>query len=283
MVAMAEGKSGSTVASLVRWRSWVQAAFLLVWLSPWLRLHTVCSPVFHCHSCPLATFACPIGVLANFSAYHAVSFVAIGTLVIYASVFGSLVCGWVCPFGFLQDLVGRIPTPKFELPAWMGHLRYVVLVVLVLAIPFLFGLEHPLFFCRLCPAGALEAALPYTASLAIAGEEVTWPSAAKLTILILVLTAMLFKRRPWCTLFCPLGAIYGLFNRVSVFFLEFHPERCHDCKLCDGLCPCRGASERRASPQRCVRCLDCIKCSAITVESVFGRQNAAGGEGGTDE
>ena len=54
---------------LARWRSWVQAAFLLAWLDPFLlRMHGICSPVFHCYSCPLATFACPIGILAQYSA-----------------------------------------------------------------------------------------------------------------------------------------------------------------------------------------------------------------------
>lgn len=270
---MAEDKSGSARSRLARWRAWVQAAFLLAWLGPMLRLHTICSPVFHCHSCPLALFACPIGVLANFSALHVFPFVAIGTLVVFGTVFGSFVCGWACPFGFLQDLIGKIPTPKFELPAWTGHLRYVILLVFVLAVPLLFGQEHPLFFCRLCPAGALEAAVPNMVRLAIVGEELVWPSTAKTAILVLILVGMFFKWRPWCTLFCPLGAIYGLFNRASILLLRFHPQRCNDCDLCRKLCRYRGRSERRAGDLRCVRCLECVRCDAITTGSVFGSPN----------
>jgi ferredoxin-type protein NapH len=248
----------------------------LAWLDPLLvRVHTVCSPVFHCYSCPLATFACPIGVLANFSAIHLIPFVAVGTLAIVGAAVGSFVCGWACPFGFLQDLAARIPTPKVHLPSWMGYFRYVVLVVFVLAIPFLFGDAHPLFFCRLCPAGALEAALPYTASLAAAGKEIVWPTATKLTILGLLAAAALFTWRPWCTLFCPLGAIYGLANHVSLFYLRFHPDRCRDCELCRDMCDHRGPSQRRASQMRCIRCLDCTKCSAVTVSSVIGRVEAS--------
>jgi len=262
----------------------VQAAFLLVWLNPalllgrTLRLHTVCSPVFHCYSCPLATFACPIGVVAHFSALHVFPFLAIGTLAVFGAVFGGFVCGWACPFGFFQDLIGRIPTPKFKLPAWTGFLRYVVLLVFVLAIPFVYGEDHALFFCRLCPAGALEAALPHTASLAIAGEEIVWPTAVKTTIFLLVLVAMFFKWRPWCTLFCPLGAIYGLCNHVSVLFVRFHPEHCKDCDLCRGLCHYGGSSENRASTHRCVRCLECVCCRAITVGTVLGRPKEQGQE-----
>jgi polyferredoxin len=271
MVAMTKGESASWTARLARWRLWVQAAFLLAWLDPlMLRLHTVCSPVFHCYSCPLATFACPIGVLANFSAIHLFPFVALGTLLAVGAVLGSFVCGWACPFGFLQDLVGRIPTRKYELPAWMGYFRYMTLVALVLAVPYWFGEDHSLFFCRLCPAGALEAALPNTARLALRSDTVVWPSPAKMIIFAVILVAMLFTWRPWCTLFCPLGAIYSLCNRVSFFFLRFHPDRCSDCDLCRGLCRYHGRAQRRSSEMQCIRCLDCTRCDAITLASVLG-------------
>jgi ferredoxin-type protein NapH len=227
--------------------------------------------VFHCYSCPLATFACPIGVLANFSAIHMFPFIVVGTLVAVGSLFGSFVCGWACPFGFLQDLIARIPTPKFALPAWTGCFRYVVLAVFVLLIPYLWGEAHPLFFCRLCPAGALEAALPNTIHLAIAGQPVVWPTAAKSIILVLVLAAMLFTWRPWCMLFCPLGAIYTLLNRVSAVFLRFHRDRCVECDRCRSLCHDATPAEHRIDGLRCVRCLECTKCRAVTVENILTR------------
>jgi ferredoxin-type protein NapH len=271
MVAMTKGKSASWTARLARWRLWVQAAFLLAWLDPLMvRLHTVCSPVFHCYSCPLATFACPIGVLANFSAIHVFPFVALGTLLAVGALLGSLVCGWVCPFGFVQDLVGRIPTRKYALPGWMGYFRYVTLAALVLAVPYWLGEDHPLFFCRLCPAGALEGALPNMARLAISGQSVVWPSVAKMTILVVIVAAMLFTWRPWCTLFCPLGAIYSLCNRLSFVFLRFHPERCNDCDLCRKLCRYHGRAQQRSSDMQCIRCLDCTRCDAMTLTTVVG-------------
>ena len=270
MAPMTKGNSIPLSARVARWRAWVQAGFLLIWLDPLaLRLHRVCSPVLHCYSCPLALFACPIGVLANFSALHLVPFIALGTLAAVGALFGSFVCGWACPFGFLQDLVGRVPVRKFQLPRWTGYTRYAVLVFLVLLIPYLFGEEHPLFFCRLCPAGALEAALPHAVGTAIAGTGIAWPSAAKMTVLGAVLVAMVFTWRPWCTLFCPLGAIYGLCNRVSLLFLRFHPEDCNDCDLCRRLCRYHGRSERRSGDSSCIRCLDCTRCSALTVSHVF--------------
>lgn len=270
MAPMAKGNSIPFTARLARLRVWVQSASLMLWLDPLgLRMHTICSPVFHCYSCPLATFACPIGVLANFSALHLIPFVTLGLLAIFGALLGSFICGWTCPFGFLQDLMGKIPTPKFELPTWMGYTRYVVLVGLVLLVPYFFGEDHPLFFCRLCPAGALEAAFPNTASLAIAGADIVWPSAIKVIIFLLILLATFFTWRPWCRLFCPLGAIYGILNKVSFVFLKFHPDQCNDCDLCRDLCRYHGPSERRGSDMRCIRCMECTKCSSVTVSSVF--------------
>lgn len=267
---MAKRNSGAARSRSAGWRLWVQSAFLLAWLDPLkFRMHTACSPVFHCYSCPWATFACPIGVLANFSALHLIPWIAIGTLLLAGGLFGSMICGWVCPFGLLQDLLGRIPTPKFALPSWLGYCRYVVLGGLVLAVPYFYGEAHALFFCRLCPAGALEGAVPNTLSSMSAGK-VDWPSTTKIVILGVFLASALFTWRPWCTLFCPLGAIYSLMGRVSFFFVRYQPDACTDCNLCQKLCHHRGNSERRAPPGRCVRCTDCHCCQALSIGTVLG-------------
>jgi len=300
MVSVAKGKSLFHRAKLARWRFWAQLGFLLAWLDPLLvRMHSVCGPVFHCYSCPLATFACPIGVLAQFSALHVLPLIAIGTLVAVGAVVGSFVCGWACPFGFLQDLLARIPTPKFSLPAWTGVFRYVVLIALVLAIPYWYGEEHELFFCRVCPAGTLEGAIPNTVQLVLsrqanvhpdptqqepaasdpagqdatqqdaAGQAVPWPSRTRIVILVAVLAAALVAWRPWCTLLCPLGAIYAVCNRFSMVFMRFHSDRCRDCKVCRSLCRGGDRPNRRVDGLRCVRCMECQQCQAVSIGTVF--------------
>jgi polyferredoxin len=270
---MAKKQLRSWTAKLAAWRLWFQAAFLLAWLDPLLlRLHGFCSPVFHCHSCPLATFACPIGVLANFSAIHVFPFVAVGVLLIAGVVLGGFVCGWVCPFGFLQDLVGRIPTRKFVLPGGLRHVRFLVLFGLVLAVPYWWGEAHPLFFCRLCPAGALEAALPNTVRTAVAGQDIAWPTVAKSAILVAVVLAMLFTWRPWCTVLCPLGAIFSLCNLFSFVFIRVQPESCTDCDMCRSLCRYGGGPREMGGDMQCIRCLDCTKCKSVVLASVLARR-----------
>ncbi len=275
MVAMAESKPSRVVPKLHKWRMWVQAGFLLVWLDPLvLRLHWICGPVFHCYSCPLATFACPIGVMANFSALHVLPLLAVGTVLAVGALLGSIVCGWVCPFGFLQDLLGRVPAPKVNLPAWSGHFRYVVLGGLVAAIPFLAGESHPLFICRVCPAGALEAAVPTMARTALAGGEVLWPNAVKVIVTVLIVTGAFFTWRPWCRLFCPLGAVYGLLNRASLVMLRRRSDRCDGCGLCGSPCRYGVVPARQLNGPRCIRCLECTQCGAIALDTPLGRRRS---------
>jgi len=272
MAAMAKPTFSAMPSRLVRMRIWVQAAFAVVWLDPLgLRLHTVCSPVFHCYSCPLALFACPIGVVANFSALHVVPFIAIGTLLVVGGVVGGFVCGWACPFGFLQDLVAKVPVPKVRLPSWTGYFRYAVLAGLVIAVPYFFGEGHPLFICRVCPAGAVEAGVPNLAREAAAGGSAAGMSTLKWTILVLFALAMFIKFRPWCSLFCPLGAIFGVFNRFSAVFLRVNPKKCIQCGACRKMCPMNLAPERQLADPLCIRCMECTRCEAIEVKTAFSR------------
>lgn len=267
-----KSKLNQFIFKLLPHRVWVQTAFLLAWLDPMgFRLHNICGPVFHCYACPLATFACPIGIIAQFGALHVFPFLAIGTLLIVGGVLGSLICGWVCPFGLLQDVVAKIPTPKFHLPQWTGYFRYVILVGTVLLVPYLFGESHPLFICRICPAGALEKAVPDVITQAVTGEKIAWPNAIKITIVIVFLAAMFLTIRPWCRVLCPLGAIFGLLNKFSVFSMQLEDYKCNECKHCHTLCVYGGTPNRDPNDPRCLRCLECTKCKpgALGLTHIF--------------
>lgn len=258
---------------LSRTRPWVQTAFLGVWLAPvgqWL--HGIPGCVFHCYSCPLSAFACPIGVAANYAALLPVVFelpyLLIGTLLLVGALGGSVICGWACPFGFLQDLLSRISHKKVSLPDWVGCFRYVVLVGLVLLLPMFLGFKGIPFedqvvsICRLCPAGALEAGLPYSVQSFLAGQGwvMSWFKSA---ILLSFIAAALFIHRPWCRVLCPLGGLLALFNRFSLFHLRFSPQECVECNLCRSRCPMGVKVDQQVNVTGCIRCLECTTCGAI--------------------
>lgn len=273
VVSMVEkSKIQSFAAKLIPHRLWVQVGFLMVWLDPLgMRLHNICSPVFHCYACPLATFACPIGVIAQFSALHLIPFLAIGTLILVGAFIGSIVCGWMCPFGLLQDLAAKLPIPRFKIPKWMGAIRYIVLAGTVIIIPFLFGESHPLFVCKVCPAGGLEAAVPNIISAAVQGNAVPWPNAIKISIILAFLTAIFVTIRPWCRILCPLGAIFGFFNRFSVFSMKLEDHNCTHCGHCRTLCTYGGKPDESPNSDSCLRCLECTQCSpgALQASTIF--------------
>jgi ferredoxin-type protein NapH len=128
--------------------------------------------VFHCYSCPASSFACPIGVASNYAAIFPATFevpyLLLTVLLLAGATVGSVVCGWACPFGFVQDLIGKVVPYKLSVPRWLGYVRYLVLVGLVLILPLFLGYqgipfeEQGISICHLCPAGALEAGLPYS-------------------------------------------------------------------------------------------------------------------------
>lgn len=259
--------------NLPRLRPWVQTGFLGVWLAPLGRwLHGIPGCVFHCYSCPLSSFACPVGVAANYAALlptiFEVPYLLIGILLVVAALGGALVCGWACPFGFLQDLLGRIFPWKWTPPAWLGHLRYGVLVGVVLLLPMILGFrgipydEQTISICRLCPAGALEAGLPHSLESLAAGEGwvMSW---FKTSILVAFVVAALFIHRPWCRIFCPLGGFLALFNRISLFHLRFDPKHCVECSLCRSRCSMGVKVDEKVNVSGCIRCLECTTCGAL--------------------
>jgi ferredoxin-type protein NapH len=257
----------------MRIRPWAQTAFLGVWLAPLGRwLHGIPGCVFHCYSCPLSSFACPVGVAANYAALlpaaFEVPYLLIGSLLAVGAISGSLACGWACPFGFLQDLLGKITRTKLSLPGWTGHLRYVVLVGLVFLLPLFLGFkgipfeEQVISICRLCPAGALEAGVPFSIESLLTGHG--WVmSALKSAILVSFLAAAVFIQRPWCRLFCPLGGFLALFNRFSLFHLRYAPRECTECNLCRSRCAMGVKVDQQVNVTGCIRCLECTTCGAF--------------------
>ena len=230
----------------------------------------VVMPGFNCYGCPLATGACPIGTIQHFVTIKETPFYALGVLGAIGAVFGRMPCGFICPFGFLQDLLYKLKTPKIEVSNRFGWFKYVVLVVLVFVIPFI-TLEP--WFCKLCPIGALEAGIPWVIIDSGIRSAVGLLYFIKIFILLSFIAAMITIKRPFCRFFCPLGAVYSLFNRVSMIQMEVDESLCSYCDLCKDVCPMDLAIYESPNTEQCIRCFECVKACPTGAISVSIRQS----------
>jgi len=221
-------------------------------------LKQFCSPGLNCYACPYALTACPIGALQNFisfSAYHFSVYIG-GFLLLVGTLTGRLTCGWICPFGLYQEALHRIPTRKFKLLPAFRHIRWLMLLILVLILPYFFG--KPTFCGFVCPAGALQGGVTFGVFSpqirALTGLLYWW----KIALLIFFSIGSVFIFRLFCRIACPLGLIYGFFNRISILGLNHDPQRCLDCGLCEKVCPVDLKPEKgEYLSGSCIRCLKC--------------------------
>ena len=218
-------------------------------------------PVFYCDNCPWSTIFCPLGVLVRYSKIGLVPFITIGTLGLVGTLGGRFVCGWLCPFGFLQDLLYKIRARKFRLPSQLGYAKYVVLVVFVLLVPHLWP-HQPYSFCDGCPSGTLEGLIPRAIALhwhVTPGEFNGFNVKFYVRMAILLGTLMLSisVSRGFCRTLCPLGAIFGLFNKFSLFRYGLTYHKCTDCGACAKVCPVDIDPIRQMNDAECIKCYEC--------------------------
>ncbi len=248
----------------------------------------VCVPVLNCYSCPGALGACPIGALQTaLGARHHVPFYVLGTLTLFGTALGRAVCGLMCPFGLVQDLLHKIPVPKWTVPRWLDrparYVKYGVLALLAVGLPALLGLGggvgDPVFCKYLCPAGTLEGGIPLLladpALRRAAGLLFGWKTLALLAILALSAAV----HRPFCKYLCPLGAFYALFNRFSFYQLRLDQSKCVRCGQCERACPMGVEVTKNIRSSECIRCGKCrAVCPAGAITSGFGDRGEARAE-----
>ena len=236
----------------------------------------LCVPGLNCYSCPGAVGACPLGAIQNAlaSAGHRAGWYVLGILLLYGVVLGRMVCGWICPMGWIQELLHRIPSPKIRkstVTRSLTWLKYIVLAVFVIALPLWYGLAYdvPLpGFCKyICPAGTLEGAMGLLPTNPDFFSMLGILFTRKYVIMLIIGLACVFCYRSFCRFLCPLGAIYGLFSRFNIVGVRVDAGRCNQCGACVRHCE---MDIRRVGDHECINCGKCMEhCSqgAISIQA----------------
>ncbi len=253
------------------------------------KIKQICVPGLNCYSCPAATGACPIGSFQavvgsskfNFSYYIS------GILIFFGVMLGRFICGFLCPFGWFQDLLHKIPTRKFSTKKLkpLRYMKYAVLAVAVIALPILLvnssGIASPYFCKYICPQGILEGGIPLSIAdgniRAALGKLFTW----KFCILVSIIVLGILFYRPFCKWICPLGAFYALFNKVSLLSYHVDMGKCISCGKCSKICKMDvDITKNNANPE-CIRCGECINaCPTHAISANWGFKVPVNCQGG---
>ena len=231
------------------------------------KLKSLCVPGLNCYSCPGALAGCPIGSLQAVlsSSSFTVSCYVLGFLMMFGTLLGRFICGWLCPFGLVQDLLHKIPFlgKKKNLPGhrFLRYGKYLVLGVFVILLPMtvvgVTGMGDPWFCKYICPSGTLFGGLPLLASNPTLRAAAGWLFSWKTLLLVAIVLLSIRYYRPFCKYLCPLGALYGLFNPVSLYRLRVDQSECVHCGKCQQVCGMDIPVWEKPNSIECIRCGSC--------------------------
>lgn len=225
----------------------------------------VCLPGLNCYSCPGAIGSCPIGALQTVLASYKnrISLYVTGLILMFGLALGRWICGWLCPFGLIQDLLHKIPSKKVRIHklSWLKYMKYAVLGLLVILLPMLavneFGQGSPWFCKYLCPSGTVLGALPLIAANEGVRSNLGDLFILKASIAAALIIGSVFIYRIFCRFLCPLGAIYGLLNKVSLYRMRLLEDKCVGCGTCASVCRMGVDPVKSPNSCECIRCGDC--------------------------
>ena len=242
-------------------------------------LKQVCVPGLNCYSCPGAVGACPVGSLQNFlgGLNFRIPYYIVGLLVFFGALLGRAVCGFLCPFGWIQEFLNKIPFYKknrFKADKALRSVKYFVLAATLL-LPLFVKLTP--FFCKyLCPSGTLAGILLAASDRMIRGQ-LGWLFTWKAAVLLTLIAASLVIWRPFCKYLCPLGALYGFFNKIALYRMDFDMAKCVHCGACAKTCRMNIDPARTPNSMECIRCGDCVRsCPQGALRLGFRRGTGAG-------
>ncbi len=198
----------------------------------------------------------------------------IGIMLVVGAILGRFMCGWICPVGFLQDIItnvkGRVDSVEKRAQQYWIRLKYVLVILaflisgsLGLAVYYGVGSNYASslgpfadgLFVAITPDGTLFGTIPvlfegswrYLTTPQPAGISAadisTWlgqiPAITWLNIIILIGFIYAAWRIPrfWCRYVCPVGAIMAVTQKNSMLGMHRDPVRCSDCKECETACP----------------------------------------------
>ena len=234
----------------------------------------MCVPGLNCYSCPGAVGACPLGALQDSlaqSGRSAPSYI-LGILLLFGLLLGRLICGFLCPFGLIQELLYKIRTPKLRKNRFTRVLSYFkyVLLAIVIAIPIIYA-GIPSFCKYICPAGTLGGAVSLLSHpnnsdfFGMLGYLFTW----KFCLAVVVVVASVFIYRFFCRFICPLGALYSLFCKISLLGVKLDKDKCIDCGLCVQGCK---MDIKHVGDHECIQCGECISVCPVQAITWKGSQ-----------
>jgi polyferredoxin len=234
----------------------------------------------HCYLMALQGHIWGVGMAASdmLTAMGLEALLYLGLFILLAALLGKAWCGWICPFGTVQDwltfLRRRLGVRESQLP-WLTRdrlkpIKYLLLGYL-LVIPLLIahaGLhkDFGLPFCQICPAKPLMPLFAGTArhlALDFTNTITLVFSILSVTIAAGMLVGMFFKERFFC-IFCPMLVLIHFLRAISPLRLEKDVDGCTGCGNCQRMCPMDIRDVHEEKIQADVRSEDCLLCLTCT-------------------
>lgn len=216
----------------------------------------ICLPVINCWSCPSALTGCPIGAIEVYVKAGQVPFVPFLYIVFPGLLLGRFFCGFICPAGFLQELVFKFKTRKFRLFNKLNYLSVFSLIFGVIIFSYLFS--NAWFSKYLCPMGTIQASLPWLILDEGIRKSVGSIFIFKIIFLIFVIFMCVYIFRFFCRVLCPLGFILGIFNKIAFIKIKYFQESCDRCDNCKSVCPVDLKIPEEVNNFKCIRCMNCV-------------------------
>jgi polyferredoxin len=190
---------------------------------------------------------------------HPAGFFIFFAIVLMSLIFGKSFCSWLCPIGFISELIGdfgeKIFKRKLKLPKWLDYplrsLKYLLLGFLVYAVVFL--------MTDLALKAFLDSSYNQVSDVKMYYFFANISETALIVIGVLFVLSI-FIRNFWCRFLCPYGALLGIFSLLSPVKIQRNTKSCIDCGLCNKACPSfiKVDKVKTVFSDECSTCLNCI-------------------------